>query len=65
MAFVNCPRCGLSIRLRAAYLAPERCPRCLVRRAENIAMYVSEEPGGAPVEGDAGCQPAENETPPR
>jgi hypothetical protein len=62
MPFVNCPRCGLSIRLRAAYLAPERCPRCLVRRSEDVAMYVSDEPGGPPAGGEPGQQPAGDET---
>ncbi len=46
MAYMNCPCCGLSIRLRASYLAMERCPRCLVRRKAVVAMYISERPGG-------------------
>jgi Zn-finger nucleic acid-binding protein len=29
--FLNCPRCGLSIRPRASWLAIEYCPRCLAR----------------------------------
>jgi len=29
--FLNCSRCGLSIRLRFASLQLEHCPRCLAR----------------------------------
>lgn len=29
--FLNCSRCGLSIRVRFASLEVEHCPRCLVR----------------------------------
>jgi hypothetical protein len=46
MSYMNCPCCGLSIRLRASYLAIERCPRCLARRKVAVAMYLSERPGG-------------------
>jgi hypothetical protein len=46
MSYMNCPCCGLSIRLRASYLALERCPRCLARRKVAVAMYVSQRPGG-------------------
>ena len=49
VSFMNCPRCGLSIRLRASYLALERCPRCLARRGEVNALYISEQPGGPPM----------------
>lgn len=31
VAFLNCSRCGLSIRVRFASLEVEHCPRCLVR----------------------------------
>jgi len=30
-AFLNCPRCGLSIRPKARWLAVEHRPRCLAR----------------------------------
>lgn len=49
MSYLNCPACGLSIRLRASYLAIERCPRCLARRRAAVRMYLSERPGGEPV----------------
>jgi len=46
MSYLNCPRCGLSIRLRAPYLALERCPRCLARAGLTIPMYVTRQPRG-------------------
>ncbi len=47
MSYLNCPSCGLSVRLRADYLALEHCPRCLARRRVASVMYVSERPGVA------------------
>ena len=41
MLFMTCPRCGLKIRLRAAFLALERCPRCLARRGAVVPMNIS------------------------
>jgi hypothetical protein len=29
--YLNCSRCGLSLRIRFAVLEPENCPRCLAR----------------------------------
>jgi hypothetical protein len=29
--YLNCSRCGLSIRVRVAATEPENCPRCLAR----------------------------------
>jgi hypothetical protein len=42
MPYMNCPRCGLSIRLRASSLLLERCPRCLARAGAAIPMHISE-----------------------
>ncbi|HEX3834116.1 MAG TPA: hypothetical protein VHW04_19195 [Solirubrobacteraceae bacterium] len=42
----------MSIRLRASYLAIERCPRCLARRKVAVAMYLSQRPGGPPATDD-------------
>lgn len=50
MSYMTCPRCGLSIRLRAPYLTLEGCPRCLARRRVSIQMDISEQPRGAEVE---------------
>ncbi|MEA2153925.1 MAG: hypothetical protein QOE11_65 [Solirubrobacteraceae bacterium] len=33
MAYLNCGRCGLEIKIRAAFLRLENCPRCLARSA--------------------------------
>jgi hypothetical protein len=30
-SFLECPRCGLSIRPRASWLTIEHCPRCIAR----------------------------------
>ncbi|HEY1519177.1 MAG TPA: hypothetical protein VGF91_22290 [Solirubrobacteraceae bacterium] len=38
---MNCPRCGLSVRLVAPYMLVERCPRCLAHRRHIVAMYVT------------------------
>jgi hypothetical protein len=39
--FLNCPRCGLSIRVRATWLAPEHCPRCLARARIAVRLFFS------------------------
>jgi hypothetical protein len=31
MPYLNCSRCGLSIRVRFAVIESENCPRCLAR----------------------------------
>lgn len=38
---MNCPRCGLSVRLIAPYMLVERCPRCLAHRRQIIEMCVT------------------------
>jgi hypothetical protein len=38
MTYVNCPRCDLAIHVRAAYLAPSNCPRCIARRQVAVRM---------------------------
>jgi len=44
MSYMNCSRCGLSVRLRASYLLLERCPRCLARSGVSVAMHVTDRP---------------------
>ena len=39
--FLNCPRCGLSIRVRAPWLAVEHCPRCLARARTPVRLFFS------------------------
>jgi hypothetical protein len=41
MAYLNCGRCGLEIKIQAAYLRLENCPRCLARAAIVSPMVVS------------------------
>ncbi len=33
MSYLNCRRCGLQIKIQAAYLSIDNCPRCLARSA--------------------------------
>jgi hypothetical protein len=44
MTYLNCPHCNLAVRVRAAYLAPRNCPRCIARRQVTVAMYETAEP---------------------
>jgi len=45
MADLKCPRCHLSIRIRAPYLLMRNCPRCLARAGLPTPMYLSPPPG--------------------
>lgn len=40
-AFLNCPRCGLSIRARGPWPGMEYCPRCLAREWPPVTLFVS------------------------
>ena len=33
MSYLNCGRCGLEIKIQAAFLRLDNCPRCLARTA--------------------------------
>jgi Zn-finger nucleic acid-binding protein len=45
MTYLNCPLCHLSLRApRAAYMAPEHCPRCIGRRRMATRLFASELP---------------------
>jgi hypothetical protein len=44
MSYMNCPRCGLTIGLRAPSLMLDRCPRCLARARAAIPMYLTDDP---------------------
>jgi hypothetical protein len=39
--YLNCPRCGLSIRPKADWLAVEHCPRCIARSRGLVRMFAS------------------------
>ena len=41
--YLNCPRCGLTIRPRVAV---EHCPRCLAWRRTAVTMFASTLPAG-------------------
>ncbi len=44
MAYLNCGRCGLEIRIRASFLKIENCPRCLARAAIVTPLVLSNTP---------------------
>jgi hypothetical protein len=44
VAYMNCARCGLVIRLRVSWLTLEHCPRCVAKAGVVIPMYVSDGP---------------------
>lgn len=45
MSYMSCPRCGLNIRIRASFLLPDCCPRCIVRAHAVVPMV---RPGDRP-----------------
>jgi hypothetical protein len=44
MSYMNCPRCRLTVRLRADALAPEHCPRCASRHGVKEPVFLSPTP---------------------
>jgi hypothetical protein len=44
VAYLNCPRCGLSFRVQALDLVMEKCPRCLAKAGRVTRLLVSEAP---------------------
>ena len=44
MTYLNCTHCNLAIHVRAAYLAPRNCPRCIARRQVAVPMYEAARP---------------------
>jgi hypothetical protein len=49
---MHCPHCGLTVRLRAAFLTLDVCPRCLARHRVARPMELAAD-GEAP-SGDSG-----------
>ena len=41
LAFLNCPRCGLSIRPKVSWLTVEYCPRCMARARTSVKLFSS------------------------
>jgi hypothetical protein len=53
MSYLSCPRCRLTIRIRAPYLAMRNCPRCLAHAGLPTPMHatarrVTDSPVGEP-----------------
>jgi hypothetical protein len=46
-SLLNCPRCGLTIKVRAPWLAIRFCPRCLARTQTVVELSSSPVPQGA------------------
>ena len=44
LVYLNCPRCGLSIRRRTEWLTVEHCPRCLGRSRIAVELFLSSRP---------------------
>lgn len=42
--FLNCPRCGLSLRRRVDWLTVEYCPRCIGRAEIPVKLFVCTRP---------------------
>lgn len=40
-AYLNCPRCGLSIRLGSSFRTFRDCPRCLARAGTAVRLFGS------------------------
>jgi hypothetical protein len=40
-SFLNCPRCGLSIRPKVSWLTVEYCPRCMARARTPVKLFSS------------------------
>ncbi len=40
-SYMNCPRCGLSIRLRTGVAAIRHCPRCVARHRLLVELFGS------------------------
>jgi hypothetical protein len=40
-SFMDCPRCGLSIRPKASWLTVEYCPRCIARARTPVKLFSS------------------------
>jgi hypothetical protein len=41
VAYLPCGRCGLDIKIQAAFLQLENCPRCLARSASVVPLTLS------------------------
>jgi hypothetical protein len=46
MPYLNCPSCGLTLKVTGSADLIEHCPRCLARRRRLVDLFVSARPGG-------------------
>ncbi len=44
MIYLNCPQCGLGVRVRSDSPLDESCPRCRGRSAVVVSMYATDGP---------------------
>jgi ribosomal protein S27AE len=51
-AYMNCPRCGLSIRLHPRMLTVRHCPRCVAVQRRLVELVSSPLPTEKPYTGD-------------
>jgi hypothetical protein len=58
LSYMSCPRCALSIRIRASWLVMERCPRCLARHGTVVELEEHVEPPRIRSRRDAGKRTA-------
>jgi hypothetical protein len=61
-SFLNCPRCGLSVRPKPSWLTVEYCPRCMARARIPVKLFSSTLPaaelypeGSVPTAGQRGA----------
>lgn len=47
MPYLNCPSCGLTLKMRRAEAEIEHCPRCLAKARRAVGLFVSAEPRGS------------------
>ena len=47
---MSCPRCGLVVPLRAAFLRLSRCPRCMATARISVPMFLAREDGSEAVD---------------
>ncbi len=63
MAYLNCGRCGLEIKIQAAFLSMPNCPRCLARSVVVTPLVLST--GGVTPAAGWGARPASRPSDPR
>jgi hypothetical protein len=63
MAYLNCGRCGLEIKIQAAFLSMPNCPRCLARSVVVTPLVLSA--GGVTTAAGWRARPASQPSDPR